>query len=64
MVCLTLVMGLLTPPVGAGLFIASSMTGAPPLKIFRALLPFLLATLVTLVLLAWQPWLTTGLIQR
>ncbi|MDK9686836.1 TRAP transporter large permease [Halomonas sp. LC1] len=63
-VCLTLVMGLLTPPVGAGLFIASSMTGAPPLKIFRALLPFLLATLVTLVLLAWLPWLTNGLIQR
>ncbi|XQU07897.1 TRAP transporter large permease [Halomonas sp. LY9] len=63
-VCLTLVMGLLTPPVGAGLFISSSMTGAPPLKIFRALLPFLLATLVTLVLLAWLPWLTNGLIQR
>ncbi|KPQ22420.1 MULTISPECIES: TRAP transporter large permease [unclassified Halomonas] len=63
-VCLTLVMGLLTPPVGAGLFIASSMTGAPPLKIFRALLPFLLATLVTLVLLAWLPWLTNGLINR
>ncbi|WP_346795513.1 TRAP transporter large permease [Halomonas sp. Bachu 37] len=63
-VCLTLVMGLLTPPVGAGLFIASSMTGAPPLRIFRALLPFLLATLLTLVLLAWLPWLTTGLIGR
>ncbi|QJQ95974.1 MULTISPECIES: TRAP transporter large permease [Halomonadaceae] len=63
-VCLTLVMGLLTPPVGAGLFIASSMTGASPLRIFRALLPFLFGTLVTLVLLAWQPWLTTGLIGR
>ncbi|APX94182.1 C4-dicarboxylate ABC transporter permease [Halomonas sp. 1513] len=63
-VCLTLVLGLLTPPVGAGLFIASSMTGASPLRIFRALIPFLLATLATLVLLAWQPWLTTGLIGR
>lgn len=63
-VCLTLVMGLLTPPVGAGLFVASSMTGAPPLKIFRALLPFLLATLIILVLLAWQPWLTEALIGR
>ncbi|MBD3896419.1 TRAP transporter large permease [Halomonas sp. ML-15] len=63
-VCLTLVLGLLTPPVGAGLFIASSMTGASTLHIFRALIPFLLATLATLVLLAWQPWLTTGLIGR
>jgi tripartite ATP-independent transporter DctM subunit len=63
-VCLTLVLGLLTPPVGAGLFIASSMTGTPPMRIFRALLPFLLASLVTLVLLAWQPWLTTALVGR
>ena len=61
-VCLTLVLGLLTPPVGAGLFIASSMTGVPPMRIFLALLPFLLASLVTLVLLAWQPWLTLALL--
>lgn len=63
-VCLTLVLGLLTPPVGAGLYIASSMTGASPMRIFRSLAPFLLASLVTLVLLAWQPWLTTALIGR
>ncbi|XKE46174.1 TRAP transporter large permease [Halomonas organivorans] len=61
-VCLTLVLGLLTPPVGAGLFIGSSMTGVPPLKIFRALWPFLLMSLLALVLLAWQPWLTLALV--
>ncbi|GGB87016.1 C4-dicarboxylate ABC transporter permease [Marinobacterium zhoushanense] len=61
-VCLTLVMGLLTPPVGAGLFIGSSMTGVPPMKIFRSLVPFLFATLVTLVLLAAIPDLVTALI--
>ncbi|WP_428034655.1 TRAP transporter large permease [Amphritea sp.] len=61
-VCLTLVLGLLTPPVGAGLFIASSMTGCPPLKIFRALMPFLVATLVTLVLLSWKSELVTLLL--
>ncbi|WP_432695896.1 TRAP transporter large permease [Marinobacterium sp. YM272] len=61
-VCLTLVMGLLTPPVGAGLFIGSSMTGIPPMKIFRSLLPFLLATLVTLLLLAGVPELVLALI--
>ena len=61
-VCLTLVMGLLTPPVGAGLFIASSMTGAPPMRIFRSLLPFLAATLITLVLLSWQGGLVTMLL--
>lgn len=61
-VCLTLVLGLLTPPVGAGLFISSSMTGVPPMRIFRALLPFLAMSMVALVLLAWQPWLTLGLL--
>ncbi|PSL16089.1 tripartite ATP-independent transporter DctM subunit [Marinobacterium halophilum] len=61
-VCLTLVMGLLTPPVGAGLFIGSSMTGIPPMQIFRALLPFLLATLVTLVLLSGVPELVLVLL--
>jgi tripartite ATP-independent transporter DctM subunit len=61
-VCLTLVLGLLTPPVGAGLFIASTMTGAPPMRIFRALLPFLGATLVTLVLLSWKAELVTMLL--
>ncbi|WP_417614665.1 TRAP transporter large permease [Oceanisphaera sp.] len=61
-VCLTLVMGLLTPPVGAGLFIASSMTGASPMRIFRSLLPFLVATLITLVLLSWQGGLVTMLL--
>ncbi|MDY0206697.1 MAG: TRAP transporter large permease [Pseudomonas sp.] len=63
-VCLTLVMGLLTPPVGAGLFIGSSMTGVPPMKIFRSLLPFLLATLVTLVLLSAFPQLSLILISN
>ncbi|WP_027966186.1 TRAP transporter large permease [Halomonas halocynthiae] len=61
-VCLTLVLGLLTPPVGAGLFISSSMTGVPPMKIFRALIPFLIMSLLALVLLAWQPWLTLALL--
>lgn len=61
-VCLTLVMGLLTPPVGAGLFIGSSMTGIPPMKIFRSLLPFLLATLITLVLLSAFPQLSLMLL--
>lgn len=53
-VCLNLVMGLLTPPVGTGLFLASSMTGCSPMSIFRALLPFLLAVLAVLVLLSWN----------
>jgi tripartite ATP-independent transporter DctM subunit len=61
-VCLNLVLGLLTPPVGAGLYIASAMSGATPTGIFRALAPFLLSVLAVLILLSWWPALTTALI--
>ena len=62
-VCLNLVLGLLTPPVGAGLFVTTAMTGVKPGDLFRALLPFLLTSVVVLVLLSWQPWLVTALIR-
>jgi tripartite ATP-independent transporter DctM subunit len=61
-VCINLVLGLLTPPVGAGLFITTAMTGVRPGDLFRALIPFLLTTVVVLILLSWQPWLVTALI--
>lgn len=61
-VCLALVLGLLTPPVGAGLYICSAMTGASPMAIFRALLPFLLATILTLVLISWEEGLVLALL--
>ena len=61
-ICINLILGLLTPPVGAGLYVASAMSRISPTRIFRALLPFLLVTIVNLILLSWHPWLVTGLI--
>ncbi len=61
-VCLTLVMGLLTPPVGAGLFISSAMTGESPMRVFKSLIPFLFMTLLTLVLLSWNSQLVLFLL--
>lgn len=58
-VCINLVLGLLTPPVGAGLFITTAMTGVRPGDLFRKLIPFLATTVVVLILLSWQPWLVT-----
>ncbi|WP_169543811.1 TRAP transporter large permease [Sneathiella aquimaris] len=60
-VCLNLVLGLLTPPVGSGLFVAASMSRVPPTAIFKALLPFLAMSMFILLLLIWQPWLVTAL---
>jgi TRAP-type C4-dicarboxylate transport system permease large subunit len=60
--CLNLVLGLLTPPVGAGLYVAAAMTGARPTGIFVQLLPFLGVALVVLLLLCIFPWLTLALL--
>ncbi|SEO96135.1 TRAP transporter, DctM subunit [Salinihabitans flavidus] len=59
---LNLVLGLLTPPVGVGLYIASAMSGARTGEILRALWPFLLAVAVTLLALSYFPALSTALL--
>jgi tripartite ATP-independent transporter DctM subunit len=60
--CLNRVLGLLTPPVGIGLYIASSMSGASPGAILRSLWPFLIAVALVLVLLSYLPALSTMLL--
>ena len=63
-VCINLILGLLTPPVGAGLYVTAAMAQVAPGKVFKALLPFLVSTILVLVLLSWQPILVTYLIGR
>jgi tripartite ATP-independent transporter DctM subunit len=58
-VCINLVLGILTPPVGTGLFISATLAKVRPGRIFAALAPFLFVTILVLVLLSWQPWLVT-----
>jgi len=60
--CINLVLGLLTPPVGVGLYITSSMSGVSPGRILKSLWPFLLAVAVILILLSRFPWISTVLI--
>ena len=61
-ISLNLVLGLLTPPVGVGLYIASAMSGVRPFTIFVALWPFLVAVTLILILLSYFPILSTALI--
>lgn len=58
-VCINLVLGILTPPVGAGLFISATLAKVSPGRIFVALAPFLVVTLLILVLLSFEPRLVT-----
>ena len=61
-ICLNLVLGLLTPPVGVGLYIASSMSGTPAGAILKSLWPFLVAVALVLVMLSYFEGLSTILI--
>ena len=61
-ICINLTLGLLTPPVGTALYVAARVTGATPAEILRPLMPLLVVTLLILILLCWQPYLVTALI--
>ncbi|MEM1006232.1 MAG: TRAP transporter large permease [Pseudomonadota bacterium] len=62
-ICLNLVLGLLTPPVGIGLYVAASMSETTPGAILKSLWPFLIAVAGVLVLLSYVPTLSTYLIR-
>ena len=55
MVILNCGIGLLTPPVGAVLFIGSAVAKLPMEKVVKATLPFYLCMLVTLLLITFVP---------
>ncbi len=61
-VCISLTIGLATPPVGAGLYIAARLGVVSSIRLACWLLPFLLATILVLVLLSAYPPLITALI--
>lgn len=61
-VCMTLVLGLLTPPVGSGLFISAALAELKPGEIFRAIWPFLMSTAVVVVLLCVDERFVTALL--
>jgi tripartite ATP-independent transporter DctM subunit len=54
-VSITLILGLLSPPVGIGLYIAANVAKISPLSVFRTSLPFFVGTLIALVILALIP---------
>ncbi|WBU59933.1 TRAP transporter large permease [Paracoccus albus] len=60
-VCLNLTAGLLTPPVGTGLFAASMMGNVRAERLAMLITPFFLAVALVLVMLALFPVLTLGL---
>ncbi|MEX2365521.1 MAG: TRAP transporter large permease subunit, partial [Pseudohongiellaceae bacterium] len=54
-VVLTLVIGLVTPPVGASLYIAAGIAKVSPWKLFISVLPYLFVALALVILLCFYP---------
>ncbi|MCG8685139.1 MAG: TRAP transporter large permease subunit [Desulfobacterales bacterium] len=58
---LNIQMGMLTPPFGLNLFVASGITTAPLVKIARGVVPFLGIMLLCLMLVTYIPWISLAL---
>ena len=61
-IVLSLVIGALTPPLGMLVFTTARVGRISPSEVFRAVLPFLAALLVVLMLVAFVPVISTGLV--
>ncbi|HMB10453.1 TRAP transporter large permease [Saliniramus sp.] len=61
-VSINLILGLLTPPVGIGLYVAASVTNVSAFAVFRMALPFFLVACIALIVLALVPWFSLALL--
>lgn len=48
-------LALVTPPVGLNLFVGSSVSGLPVIEVFRATLPWMIVTVIMLILVTYVP---------
>ncbi len=62
-VSINLTLGLVSPPVGAALFMGASLTKTKASDVFAMSLPFCLAVCVLLVMLSIWPWFTLALVR-
>lgn len=51
-------LGLVTPPVGLNLFVASGMSQRPVIEVFRGALPWMIVTIIVLMLVTYLPALS------
>jgi len=60
---INLTIGLLTPPVGTAMYVASNISGVPILQLTKKMVPFWLIMLVVLLLITYVPQITTMIIR-
>ena len=59
---MNIAIGLITPPVGANLYTACGITGLSFSKVSKACVPFLVASLVALLLVTYIPQISLALL--
>ncbi|WP_216638034.1 TRAP transporter large permease [Bacillus sp. FJAT-29814] len=60
---INLTIGLLTPPVGTSMYVASNISGVPILQLSKKLIPFWLIMIAVLLLITYVPAITTMVIK-
>lgn len=61
MMVLNLMLGVVTPPIGMGLFVTSEISGVKVEKLMKSILPFLIPLIIVLLLVAYIPNITLWL---
>ncbi len=56
--------GLFSPPVGIGFFAASAIGKANPEKVVKPMVPYLIALLIGLLIVAYVPWISLGFLPK
>jgi C4-dicarboxylate transporter, DctM subunit len=61
---MNLEIGMITPPLGLNLFVASGLSGMSVLRVAKAAIPSALVLLVALLLVTYLPWISLSLVGR
>lgn len=61
-VCLNICIGMITPPFGLDLFVASSTLRRPVETIISGIVPFIITNIVVLALISYVPWFSTAIL--
>jgi C4-dicarboxylate transporter DctM subunit len=62
-VCLNICIGMITPPFGLDLFVASSTLKRPVEQVIAGIWPFIASNVLVLLLITYVPWLSTAIVR-
>ncbi len=63
-VVLAMGVGLFSPPVGIGFFAASAIGKTNPERVVKPMIPYLVAVLIGLLIVAYVPWISLGFLPK